>query len=136
MNRKRTSIFQLLGYFFLGIVLIIIAIFDFIKEHYVIFIGIGVVIVGIIFFPFAKKNRKKPELLNTEISGERKGGFFEKVREAVKSIDILPKIEINEDEQKEVSAIISFVYADGSVSSPGMPQRNTNIIFYARSIPG
>ena len=49
--------------------------------------------------------------------------FFERIREAVKGIDIFPKTEISEEDQKEISKIISFVYADGSVSSPGMPSK-------------
>jgi hypothetical protein len=46
-----------------------------------------------------------------------------KIREVIKSIDILPKVYINEESCKEVSDIISFVYANGAVSSPGKPSK-------------
>jgi hypothetical protein len=47
----------------------------------------------------------------------------ERIREAIKSIDILPKVDISEEASQEVSDIMSFVYADGAVSSPGNPSK-------------
>ena len=70
MSRRKTSGIQLLGYGFIVIAAVIITIFDFIKEHYAVFIGIAVVIIGIIIFSFIKKSKKRAELLNTEISPE------------------------------------------------------------------
>jgi hypothetical protein len=50
-------------------------------------------------------------------------GIVEKIRETIKSIDILPKVYINEDSRQEVSDIMAFVYANGAISSPGMPSK-------------
>ncbi|MDR0322337.1 MAG: hypothetical protein LBI28_12620 [Treponema sp.] len=62
--------FQLLGYAFIAIVAVIIAVFDFIKENSIIFIGIAVIIIGIIIFLFIRKSKKRAELLDSEISPE------------------------------------------------------------------
>jgi hypothetical protein len=70
MARKSTSKGSLFGYAFIGIVAIIIVVIDFVKEHLAIFIGIVVVIIGIVVFLFIKKNKKRAELLNAEISSE------------------------------------------------------------------
>jgi len=66
-GKKTTGIYS---FGFIGIVVLITAAIDFVKEHYVIFIGIAVFIVGIIIFSFIKKNKKRAELLNSEISSE------------------------------------------------------------------
>jgi hypothetical protein len=49
--------------------------------------------------------------------------IFAKIREVIKSIDILPKIDLSEEVRQEISDMMSFVYADGAVSSIGMPSK-------------
>jgi len=66
MARKNS----LFGYAFIGVVAIILIAINFIKEHLVIFIGIAVVIIGIVVFLFIRKNKKRAELLNSELSPE------------------------------------------------------------------
>jgi hypothetical protein len=68
MARKSKN--SLLGYAFIGVVAIVVVAVNFIKEHLVIFIGIAVIIIGIVVFLFIKKNKKRAELLNSEISPE------------------------------------------------------------------
>jgi len=70
MARKRTSILQLFGYAFIVVIAVIISALNFIKEHLAIFIGIAVIIIGLIIFLFIRKNKKRSELLNSEISPE------------------------------------------------------------------
>ena len=67
MARKKTS---LLGFAFLGIIAIVFFIIDLIKENLAVSIGIGVAIVGIIFFLFVRKNKKREEPLDAEIDPE------------------------------------------------------------------
>jgi uncharacterized membrane protein len=57
--------------------------------------------------------------------------IIENVCEVIKSIDILPKVYIGEKDRQEVSDILSFVYADKAVSSPGKPSKRhqKNILY-------
>jgi hypothetical protein len=70
MPRKSTGKNNLLGYALIGAVAIIITVYNFIKEHLAIFIGIVVIIIGILIFLFLRKNKKKTEILESEISTE------------------------------------------------------------------
>jgi hypothetical protein len=68
VGRKKTV--SLLGYAFIAVIAVLVAVFDFIKENFIIFIGIAVVIIGIIIFLFIRKSKKRAELLDSEISSE------------------------------------------------------------------
>jgi len=92
MGRK-TSSTSLLGYGFIGIIAVVVAAFNFIKENPLIFIIIAVVIVGIIVFLVVRKQTSKT------IEG--------------KNIS-LPNIKVNEEVDKYINSLIDYVYADGS----------------------
>jgi hypothetical protein len=70
MSRRKTSAKHLLGYAFIVVIAVIVTIIDFIKENIAIFIGIAVIIIGIVVFLFIRKNKKRAELLDGEISSE------------------------------------------------------------------
>ena len=103
MSRKKTSGIQALGYGFIVIAAVIIAIFDFIKEHYAIFIGIAVFVVGLIIFLFIKKSKKR--------NVNRDNNIFEGKKL------VLPKIEVSEEIDLYVKSLIDFVYEDGTLPS-------------------
>jgi hypothetical protein len=68
VGRKKAT--SLIGYAFIAVIAIIIAAFNFIKDNIFIFIGIAVIIIGIIIFMFIKKSKKRAELMDSEISSE------------------------------------------------------------------
>jgi hypothetical protein len=54
MGRKRTSAKQALSYSFLAAIALIVAVFGFIKENFIIFIVIVVIIAGVTIYFFYK----------------------------------------------------------------------------------
>lgn len=70
MSRKKSGLSSLLGFGFIGICIAIVFIIDFIKENPLIFISIAVVIIALIIFLIVRKQKKRVELLDSEISSE------------------------------------------------------------------
>jgi general stress protein CsbA len=70
LGRRRTRTKQTLSFAVIGMIVLIAAAAEFIKNYWFIFIGIAVVIVGIIIYLFINKNRKRGALLTNELTSE------------------------------------------------------------------